>query len=389
MEPACQISKPGSGNHYGKCRGRRRTEDGVLGPTTPGPNNTVKLRVSSNKNALKTGAADTMNITIEGLSAGNVLQSGDSQTLVDLTIQKPDGKEVAVPISTHPAQLHNGMAVIQLQSTNEMGVFTVKAYSTNKAGLPSNTITITSTKNHIRLLSYTTINGLTYGKLAGSGFIVQDADGKTIAEVNGLTGMLTIKDDKYQLATLPSKGSKPARLGVQEKSSGTVVASVFFVVDKTKPVVVDSSSVDYFSTYASLEGTHVQDLNSTDTYTVETLAADHASNQMALTFTANQPSKRRSASLIPSAIFLLIRLTDSRSDHLKILEARLFSRLLMLPEKNCLIFILPPNIPRSRFFLLKVNLLISMLLLIKIWKRPVWQLLVEALVHCGIQMTLR
>lgn len=277
MEPACQISSQDLGTIIENAV-EGGSEDGVLGPATPGPNNTVKLRVSSNKNALKTGAADTMNITIEGLSAGNVLQSGDSQTLVDLTIQKPDGKEVAVPISTHPAQLHNGMAVIQLQSTNEMGVFTVKAYSTNKAGLPSNTITITSTKNHIRLLSYTTINGLTYGKLAGSGFIVQDADGKTIAEVNGLTGMLTIKDDKYQLATLPSKGSKPARLGVQEKSSGTVVASVFFVVDKTKPVVVDSSSVDYFSTYASLEGTHVQDLNSTDTYTVETLAADHASN---------------------------------------------------------------------------------------------------------------
>lgn len=278
MEPACPVNSEDLSAFLPGAEGEGVVEEPSVLGGGEGPNNSVKLRITPNKTALKTGAADTVKITIEGLSGTNVLQTGDNLTLVDLNIQQVGGKNIAVPISTHPVQLHGGKAVINLQTTNEMGVFTVKAFSTNKPALTSNTITLTSTKNHIRLLTYTTIEGVNFGQGEAIGFIVQDGDGKVIAEVNGETGMVTIKDDNYELAVFPAKGAKPARLGIREKSSGTVMASVFFVVDKMKPVVVDNGSADYFASYKTLEGTHVQDLDSADTYTIEKLGADHPSN---------------------------------------------------------------------------------------------------------------
>ncbi len=277
MEPACMVSSDQLGEAIGQVveSSVPSSSGGTGGQLLDKP---VKLRVSSSKTALKTAAADTTTITIDGLSASNVLQTDDNNTMVDLVIQKINGKDIALPTSSHPIQLHGGTAAITLQSTNEQGTFTVKAVSPNKPSLTSNTISITSTKNYIRLSTYTTNTGFNFGKITGSGFVVKDSGGNVIAEVDPLTGMVTIKDPGYQLTAFPSNAGKAARLGIQDKTSGTIVASVFFVVDKTKPAVIDDAGTDYFSSYKTLEGVHIQDLNGSDSYTAEKVASDNTSN---------------------------------------------------------------------------------------------------------------
>lgn len=278
MEPACGLVSESLAEVLGTPVESAPSLNPLNPPADPSKANPVKLRITASKNVLKAGAADTLSITIEGLSATNEVQTGDNGTLVDVSIQKVDGKDLAIATSTHPIALNKGIARITLQSTNEEGLFTVKAVSPSKASLTSNTLTLTSTKHHIRLLTYTKSGESPFAKGEGSGFIVKDGDGNIIAEIDGFTGMITIKDNKYQLASFPSEADKAARLSVQEKSSGTIFASVFFVVDKVKPVVVDDTGADYSADYKTLEGTHIQDLLPGDAYTAEKAGAGNASN---------------------------------------------------------------------------------------------------------------
>ncbi len=265
---------------------------------TGGPDKTTKFLISASKDALKTGSSDTLIINIEGVSGSNVVQTGDSKTLVDLNISQVNGKDIAVPISTHPAQLHNGTANITLESTSDEGVFTVKGISPSTPSLGSNTLSIASTKGYISILTYTKNGSLNLGQITGAGFIIKNKDDKIVADVDGTTGMVTITDSGYQLIALPSKADKAARLGVQEKATGTVIASVFFVVDKTKPVVLDDETMDYFAKYKDLTGVHVQDLNIADPYSVETVGADNVSNPSGAYIYLNQGTNKKKIGIV-------------------------------------------------------------------------------------------
>jgi uncharacterized repeat protein (TIGR01451 family) len=226
---------------------------------------TVKLRLSADKTVLKAGASDTMNVTVEGLSADNKLQTGDSFSQVNLELAGADKLPADID-SSNPSSLSKGKATFTLTSNDQAGKFTIKATSPNRTGLTSNSLSVESTKKKIRLVSYLKTEVVPYSQQELSGFIIKDQDDKIVAEVDGKTGMITIKDDRFQLTAIPSRGAKVARLGVQEIATGKVFASVFFVADKTTPISVDGATSNYFTDFANMKGVHVKDLNPADDY---------------------------------------------------------------------------------------------------------------------------
>ena len=225
---------------------------------------TVKLRLTADKTVLKAGASDKMTVTAEGLSADNTLQSGDSFSEVKLELS--GAKPPADISSPNPASLSNGKAVFTLTSNDLSGIFTIKASSTNRPGTTSNSLSVESTKRKIRIVSYLFMEESQYSQKELSGFIIKDDADKIIAEVDGKTGMVTIKDDRFQLIAIPSKGAKAARLGVQEKATLKVLASVFFVADNTVKISVDGDGTEYFTDFQNMKGVHVKDLNTADNY---------------------------------------------------------------------------------------------------------------------------
>jgi uncharacterized repeat protein (TIGR01451 family) len=258
---------------------------------------TTKLRLTSDKTVLKTGTSDTMTVTVEALSADNKTQTGDSFTQVELKLASGTGisRNIirATPVintsggvstgatqgvasekdelpadinSSNPVSLSKGKASFTLTANDLSGKFTINASSPNRTGIKSNTLTVESTKRKIRLVSYLKTEAIPYSQKELSGFIIKDETDKVIAEVNGDTGMVTIKDDRFELAAYPSYANKPARLAVVQKADGAIVASVFFVADKTQAVLKDGDNTDYFTDYAGLKGVHVKDLNKADRY---------------------------------------------------------------------------------------------------------------------------
>lgn len=265
--PACMV--PGS---EGDAGGSAPAQPG--GINVPGPDKTAKLVLSSESKVLQADAGNTLTITVEGQSLAGVLQSGDSQTMVDLVVSKSGGKVVATIGSNHPTPLINGKATFNLQSTGEVGNFTVKATSSNKPQLSSNSLFLSSVKGKIRLVSYVRSDDLQYGQELGSALVIQNEQNEMIAEVNSDTGMITILDDRYQLVVLASKADKPVRLAVQEKASQQIVASEFFVSESSNGVSIDDASMNYVSKYTSLVGTHVKDVLPNDSVTVEKTGSD-------------------------------------------------------------------------------------------------------------------
>ncbi|MFA5828967.1 MAG: S-layer homology domain-containing protein [Candidatus Gracilibacteria bacterium] len=230
--------------------------------------NTSRLMISANKNVLKTGSGDTLTLTVVGVDNKNIIQAADSQTMVDLTISKSNGQDVVTIASTHPMQLSGGRTTFMLQATDVIGNVTVNAFVQGKK-ITSNTVPISSTKGSIRLLSYVRTTGVVYAEKVASGFIIKDANGNVIAEVDGKTGMVTIKDDRYQLLAQPSEGAKPVRLSVQQKTGDLIVASVFFAVDGKQPILIDGPDVDYLKSFADLAGVHLKDLSNKDDYSAQ------------------------------------------------------------------------------------------------------------------------
>jgi len=291
-------------------------DNNPLNPDSDGDNipdgaqDTVKFRITADKTVLKTGASDTMNVTVEGLSADDKPQKGDSFTQVKLVLTAVNeaGKPIIKPAhkltglssgltgalktssstsisglpadinSTNPTSLDRGKAVFTLTSNNIAGKFKITAESPNRASIKSNSLTVESTNRKIRLVSYLQKDTLPYVQQQLSGFIIKDSAEKIIAEVDGKTGMITIKDDRFELGALPSKGPKAARLVVREKSTGKIYASVFFVADKTIPISVDNANTEYLTDFLGMKGVHLKDLNPADNYAFSVTGSNAAFN---------------------------------------------------------------------------------------------------------------
>ncbi|MCC7197648.1 S-layer homology domain-containing protein, partial [Candidatus Peregrinibacteria bacterium] len=250
------------------------SKDGDGDGIPDGAENTKKLLLSSDKNVILTGASDALKISVKGVDFSNTLNTSDSFTKVKLVIDKPEIVEFG---TQEEAPMLNGVASFTLLPTDIEGKFTITALSTNHEGLSANTLNLESTKRKIRLVSYRTTAAKKYTSADLAGFIVKDASDKVIAEVNGVTGMITIKDEAYELVVLPSKADRPVRLSVKEKSSDTILASVFFIPDKNQPIMADGPSADYFSSFESLEGVHVKDLEDDD-FSFESVTDTSATN---------------------------------------------------------------------------------------------------------------
>lgn len=230
-----------------------------------GAANTRKLRLTPSSAVMETGGADSIIVTVEGLSLSDELQTSNSFTEVELVVNQP---EIASVSTTNPARLQSGRAVFTLLPTDTSGFFTVTARATNQDGITANTIQLESTHRKIRLVSYEKNTGPIYAQSGSTGFVILDSADQIIAQVDGLTGLVTIKDQRFQLIVLPSSGQKPVRLGVQEKETGIVIASVFFVANVEKAIALDGPQVDYFQQFQNLEGTHIKDL-ADDEYDIE------------------------------------------------------------------------------------------------------------------------
>lgn len=235
---------------------------------------TTKFNLSADKTTLESGTADTMKISVEAQDAQGKVVIGDSFTQANLVIKNPASGEVVTIGSTNPISLVHGKAEITLLSTDLVGNFSVTANSPNRKGITANTLKLASSKRKIRLVSYVINQVPTYSSLGSSGFVIKDVDGKVVAEVDPLTGMITIKDNRFRLIALASIGPKAARLAVQQKDSLKVIASVFFVADKFKGITVDAPDENYFFNYNDLSGVHVKDLSATDNFSIEQVAND-------------------------------------------------------------------------------------------------------------------
>lgn len=250
------------------------SKDGDGDGIPDGAENTKKLALSSDKNVILTGASDALKISVKGVDFSNTLNTSDNFTKVKLVIDKPEIVEFG---TADEAPMLNGVATFTLLPTDIEGKFTVTAISTNHEGLTANTLNLESTKRKIRLVSYRMETAKKYTSADLAGFIVKNEAGKVIAEVNGETGMITIKDEAYELVVLPSKADRPVRLSVKEKASDLILASVFFIPDKNQPIFADGPNTDYFSAYEGLEGVHVKDL-ADDDFSYESVTDTTATN---------------------------------------------------------------------------------------------------------------
>ncbi len=233
-----------------------------------GAENTAILRLSADKNVLQAGAADKVTITVEGISTNGQVQKSDSFTDVQLNIVEPNDLNTVTITSTNPTRLTNGTAKFVVLSDSDPGVITASASSPSRPNIQSNSLNIESTKRKIRLVSYVKTSNPFFLKGQSTGFIIYDSANKVIAEVNGTTGMVTITDDRFDLTALASGPSKPVRLGVREKSTQTIIASVYFVADEALPITLDGAGVNYFSGFEAMSGVHLKDL-ADDEFTIE------------------------------------------------------------------------------------------------------------------------
>lgn len=280
VAPACSISDA-PGNYYEQLLLAGDLDgDGVPDDQDPNPQsgdsdgdgipdgaeNTRKLRLSASKQVLETGTADSLVVTVEALSLQDQLQTGNSFTEVDLVI---GNEEIAAVSGTDPAKLQGGKAVFTIRPTDTPGPFSVTAAATNQTGITANTLILESTRRKLRLVSYEKNVGALYDQAGSTGFVILDQNDQVIAEVDGVTGLVSIKDNRFELVALPSQGDKPVRLGVKETATDTVVASVFFVADEALPITLDSESMNYFDTYADLRGMRVKDLDENDEFALE------------------------------------------------------------------------------------------------------------------------
>lgn len=234
--------------------------------------NTARFRLSSDKNIIQTGSSDIVTVTVEGLDAQGQLQVKDSTTKVLLEIESEAAELPADFYSSNPITLSGGRATFKLIATDAPGTFSVTAGDPDRPEIVSNQLDMESTLRKVRLVTYRTVAKTEYRQGEFLGFVINDFEDNIIAYVNGETGAIDLRDDRFELAVLASDGTRPVRLIVKFADSDTIVASVFFVADINSPVSVDGGS-DYYSTYESLSGVHVQDVNSGDAFRLESVGA--------------------------------------------------------------------------------------------------------------------
>jgi uncharacterized repeat protein (TIGR01451 family) len=280
VEPACGVSDSPGDYYQQLLAGGDLDGDGV--PDNVDPNNlssdsngdgvpdgaeaTVKLGITADKTVLKAGTADTLRVTVGALKADGSPQRGDSFTQVELKMISPQGKTLGKIQSTNPVNLAGGIATFDVAATNDTGIFTLEATSPNRKNLSSKQLSVQSTMRRVRLVSYSTTQNTVFSSGTLNGFVIKDANGKVIADVNGDTGRVNVTDDLFQLIAIPSKAAKAARVGVQEKATGKVIASVFFVADGKTPIAIDPDGTDYMTAFTDMHGTHLKDLNASDEY---------------------------------------------------------------------------------------------------------------------------
>ena len=284
VAPACSISDA-PGDYYdqllqaGDLDGDGLSDDVDSNPNSAdddgdgipdGAENTSQLRVSGDPQIVETGSSEMITVSVEGLSAAGQLQTSNSFTEIQLTV---DDESLASIASNNPTRLQGGRAEFRVSPSDVSGSFVVTATATNQPGIAPDSETLASTSRKIRLISYEKDGGSQFDQVGSTGFIILDDEGNVIAEVDGLTGLVDIKDNAFELEVLPSQGNKPVRLAVKASATDTIVASVFFVASEENPIFLDSEDVSYFQSFESLDGVHVKDL-SEDEFEIEFVDED-------------------------------------------------------------------------------------------------------------------
>ncbi len=267
VAPACSMDDKPDGVPAEGAELEAPTQPTGNGSQTPAQQNvqnqTTKLRISADKNVVKTGTGDVVTVLIEGVDGSNVLQNGDSSTQVQLLVKNPEGKVVGNLIETGAKSLAQGKAKFQIFAGDDFGFFTVQAVGAVNVDLASNVLTIESTKRQIVLTSYVLNESLASSGQNFDGFVIQDSTGKVIAEVQSETGQVRITDDRFELGALPAFGEKPTRVVVREKETQLVIASVYFQA-KGDEVVMVQNEIDWKTDAVGLKGVYVKDTQTGD-----------------------------------------------------------------------------------------------------------------------------
>ncbi len=204
--------------------------DGDKDGIPDGAEETAQLSLHADTNVLRAGKADTLTIEVEGQTSQKELAHSDNFTKVTLLIQQPVSGKIAEIVSANPVSLVNGKAHFTIASTDVTGNFQVRVNSPNNKVYASNTLSLSATKQAIRLTSYRKIAKEDFIQQKATGYVIKNTKGKIIAEVDSTTGMVTLLDNRFELGVLPSAQGKPVRIIVKEKQSGKIFASVFFIL---------------------------------------------------------------------------------------------------------------------------------------------------------------
>jgi len=236
-----------------------------------GAENTVNLSIKfqDDTNMILTGSIKPYEIIVSAMDDTNKQNYFDSYTQVYFVISDSDSPKAEIYGSDH-INLINGKAVFKINATDISGDFTVRAVSVNtQNNITSNILHLTSEAKKIKVLTYENqvFKAPTYDEEILQNYSVKDDQGNSIAEIDSQTGKITIKDTNYEVEVFESTASKPMRIAIVKIKSGDELASVSILPEKEESVVLEDSNVNLESVLSTLQGVHVQDVNSQDNIT--------------------------------------------------------------------------------------------------------------------------
>jgi uncharacterized repeat protein (TIGR01451 family) len=236
------------------------------------------LHFEEGGNVIRTGDTETLTVNISAINAGSSLVTSDSFTEVKLSIVQIGEDSVAEISGEDTVKLLNGKSSFRITATSYPGPFALIATTTNRPDkIFSNGLDMVSEDRSVKILTYVTeiVEPLSYQQEVLQNYVITGEDGNKIAEINVDTGKVEIRDEAYDVEVFESTADKPMRIGIVEIKSGNVIASVVIVANKYDDITLHDSNYKLEGNLLGLDGVHVKDLVVND---LVTAYIDPASN---------------------------------------------------------------------------------------------------------------
>lgn len=224
----------------------------------------LELTFQDNAKAVPFDSTDSYTVTATAFDAFGEKVTTDSFTQVAFDIVQPEIGTRAEIAGEDTLNLVGGEAVFAIRPTGTPGDFSLVAHSINRPKtIISNTLKIKSDEKSVRVLTYEmeVVEPPSYTKEVLQDYIVKDANGNEIAEIDSDTGKIVIKDNKYETEVFESLPSRPMRIGIIEIQSGDIVASVVIKPNEVATPVIHESSYSFEENALQLEGVHVKNVS--------------------------------------------------------------------------------------------------------------------------------